>query len=122
MFDTYKAVLQCLCNQFQAAIHLDYLAELDDPGVGLTNLITSSTSQKMMENNKAKVLEPMDYTKLLVVCIEKQATYVRNLITMADMVQTQVTHAMAMDLMKMNIGNGNASQWENTLEYVERPL
>ena len=77
-FDTYKVIIQCLHTQFQAAIHENYLAELNDPDVGLTNVLPSDIHNhmvdwyakidlKMAKNNKAKFHEPMNPTKLLVV-------------------------------------------------------
>ena len=36
--NTFKAVTQCLQNQFQKVIHKDYLAKLDNPDVGLTKV------------------------------------------------------------------------------------
>ena len=38
VYNTFKAVTQCLQNQFHKAIHEDCLAELDDPNIRLTNV------------------------------------------------------------------------------------
>ena len=38
VYDAYKVVLQCLCNQFHEAIHEYYLAKLDNPNISLTNI------------------------------------------------------------------------------------
>ena len=42
LYDTYKSVVNCLHNQRQEAIHVDYLAELEDHKVGLTNALQSA--------------------------------------------------------------------------------
>ena len=49
VYDTYKLVIQCLCNQFQEAIHGDYLAELNNPDVGLTNVHPSIIYQHIID-------------------------------------------------------------------------
>ena len=49
VYHTFKVVTQYLGNQFQEAIHEDYLAELDDPDVGLTNVHPSVIYQHIID-------------------------------------------------------------------------
>ena len=49
VYDTFKAVTQCLQNQFQEAIHEDYLAELDNPDISLTNVHPSVIYQHIID-------------------------------------------------------------------------
>ena len=71
IYDTYKVVTQCLRNPFQEAIHEDYLAELDDLDMGLTNVHPSIIYQhivdryakidlKMADDNRKQFNAPMD--------------------------------------------------------------
>ena len=116
IYDTYKAVTQCLWNQFQEAIHEDYLAELDNPDVGLTNVHPSIIYQHIidryvkidlcMANDDGKQFNaPMEPSKPLAVYTKKQehcqafAADASNPIRMADMVQMGVTHAVATGVM-----------------------
>ena len=48
VYYTFKTVTQCLQNQFQEAIHKDYLAELDNPNVGLTKVHPSIIYQHIV--------------------------------------------------------------------------
>ena len=84
MFDTYSTIIQCLHNQYQVTIHKDYHAKLDNPDIGLTNVLPrdiynhiidcyAKINLKMAENNKAKFQEPLDPTKLLVVYIKNKS-------------------------------------------------
>ena len=116
MYDTFKAVIQCLQNLCQEAIHKDYLAKLDDLDVGLTNIHPSIIYQhiidryekidlKMVEENRKIFNAPMDPTKPLSVYTKKQkccqafTAEANNPITMADMVQIEAMHAVAIGVM-----------------------
>ena len=116
MFDTYKVVIQCLQNQFQNAIHEDYLAKLDDADINLTNVHPSIIYQhiidqyakidfKNAEENQKPFNAPMDLTKPLAVYTKKQECSevfmadTSNPINMVDMVQMGVMYAVAMDIM-----------------------
>ena len=118
LYDTFKLVVQCLHKQFQEAIHEDYFVELDDPDVSLTNTLPSMIDQqiinsyakidlKMVNENLMIFNEPMDVTKLSAVCTKKQdwcqafAADARNPITMVNMVQMGVTHAVATQVMQV---------------------
>ena len=116
IYDTFKVVTQCLQNQFQEAIHENYLAKLDDPDVGLTNVHPSVIYQhivdryakidlRMADNNQKQFNTPMDPSKPLAVYTKKQeccqafAANAGNPISMADMVQKGVTHVVATGVM-----------------------
>ena len=71
IYDTYKAVTQCLQNQFQEGIHEDYLAELDDPDMVLTDEHPSIIYQhivdryvkidlRMADDNRKQFNAPLD--------------------------------------------------------------
>ena len=83
VYDTFKAVIQCLHNQFQKIIHKDYLAILDNPDAGLTNIQPSIIYQhiidwyakldlKMVEKEWKSFNVPMDLTKPLAAYRTKQ--------------------------------------------------
>ena len=116
IYDTFKAVTQCLWNLFQEAIHEDYLAELDDPDVSLTDVQSSIIHQhiinlyakiesRMANDNKKQFKAPMDPSKPLAVYTKKQeccqafVADAGNPTSMADMVQMGVTHAVATGVM-----------------------
>ena len=48
VYNTFKAVTQCLWSQFQEAIHENYLAELDNSDIGLTNVQPSIIYQNVI--------------------------------------------------------------------------
>ena len=72
VYDTFKAVMQCLQNQVQEGIHKDYLAKLDYPDVGLTNV--HKIDLKMVEENRKNFNTPMDPSKPLVVYTKNRNT------------------------------------------------
>ena len=49
VYNTFKAATECLWNQFQEAIYKDYLAELGDSDVGLTNVHPSIIYQHIVD-------------------------------------------------------------------------
>ena len=116
VYNTFKVVLQCLWNQFQEAIHKDYVAELNYPDIGLNNVFPSIIYQhivnryakidlRMAEENQKKFNAPIDPSKPLAVYTKKQkhcqafAADAGSPISMADMMQTGVTHVVATRVM-----------------------
>ena len=104
VYDTFKAVTQCLWKQFQEAIHEDYLAELDNSDVVLTVVHPSviyhhivdryaKIDLQMEEENRKNFNTTMDPSKPLAVYTQKQeccqasAADASNPISMVDMVQ-----------------------------------
>ena len=83
LFKTYKAVIQCICNQFQTAINEDYLAKLNNPHVGLANVQAidiynhtfdqnAKTNLKMAEEDHKIFNKPIDPAKQLTMYTKKR--------------------------------------------------
>ena len=132
VYNTFKAVTQCLRNQFQEAIHEDHLAELDNPDVGLSNVHPSVIYQqiidryvkinlRMADDNHKQFNAPWTPPNCWLSTQKKQehcqafAADASNPISMVDMVQMGVTHVVATRVMRKACG-ADVESVEGTLQ------